>query len=239
MDISGCDVVVVVGKAALLAFLVIASSSNTLALTDSRACPEDIDIFCVAKRPQNLTHSCWVAAGVAPSGSRRSRRDNLSSPGSCHPDHQEPCAHAQWVKRWGCRLVTPHPGTHPEITEAYRANALFDAHRDDPEFGYRFLAEEARQAGEPMARLADLRGQRLMERVWQKRGKNGKAGPPVHNDFVDCDLTAEAPNRLWLSDINEHPTREGKLYLCAIKDAFSNRIVGYCMDSQMKSRSLR
>ena len=34
---------------------------------------------------------------------------------------------------------------------AHRANALFDAHRDDPEFGYRFLADEAREAGEPMA----------------------------------------------------------------------------------------
>jgi hypothetical protein len=28
---------------------------------------------------------------------------------------------------------------------------LFDAHRDDPEFGYRYLVEEARDAGEPMA----------------------------------------------------------------------------------------
>jgi transposase InsO family protein len=41
---------------------------------------------------------------------------------------------------------------------------------------------------------------------------------------------------LWLSDITEHPTREGKLYLCAVKDVFSNRIVGYLMDSRMKSR---
>ena len=35
--------------------------------------------------------------------------------------------------------------------EAYRANALFDAHRDDPEFGYRFLVDEAGDAGQPMA----------------------------------------------------------------------------------------
>lgn len=70
----------------------------------------------------------------------------------------------------------------------------------------------------------------------KKRGKNGKVGPPVHEDPVQQDLTAAAPNQLWLSDITEHRTREGKLYLCAIKDAFSNRIVGYCMDSRMKSR---
>jgi len=33
----------------------------------------------------------------------------------------------------------------------------------------------------------------------------------------------------------EHPTGEGKLYLCAIKDACSGRIVGYSMDSRMKA----
>jgi transposase InsO family protein len=70
----------------------------------------------------------------------------------------------------------------------------------------------------------------------KKRGKNGKAGPPVHDDRVERDFTTDALNQLWLSDIAEHPTREGKLYLCAIKDVFSNRIVGYCLDSRMKSR---
>ena len=43
------------------------------------------------------------------------------------------------------------PLTAAELRAAYRANALFDAHRDDPEFGYRFLVEEAREAGESMA----------------------------------------------------------------------------------------
>jgi hypothetical protein len=41
--------------------------------------------------------------------------------------------------------------THAERAEAYRANVLCDADRDDTEFGYRFLDEEARATGEPMA----------------------------------------------------------------------------------------
>ena len=129
--------------------------------------------------------------------------------------------------------------TDAELVEAYRANALFDAHRDDPEFGYRFLVEEARQAGEVMAERTAWRicsQHRLWSVFGKKRGKNGKVGPPVHDDLVERDFTAEAPNQLWLADITEHPTREGKLYLCAIKDVFSNRIVGYCIDSRMKSR---
>ena len=46
----------------------------------------------------------------------------------------------------------------------------------------------------------------------------------------------QAPNRLWLTDITEHWTGEGKLYLCAVKDVYSNRIVGYSIDSRMKAR---
>jgi transposase InsO family protein len=38
-----------------------------------------------------------------------------------------------------------------------------------------------------------------------------------------------------LTDITEHATGEGKLYLCAIKDVYSNRIVGYSIDSRMKA----
>lgn len=60
------------------------------------------------------------------------------------------------------------------------------------------------------------------------------AARPV--DLVERDFTAEAPNRLWLADITEHRTAEGKLYLCAIKDVFSNRIVGYSISDRMKSR---
>jgi transposase InsO family protein len=41
--------------------------------------------------------------------------------------------------------------------------------------------------------------------------------------------------RIVLTDITEHPTAEGKLYLCAVKDACSKRIVGYSIDSRMKS----
>ena len=132
-----------------------------------------------------------------------------------------------------------NPITDAEVVEAYRANALFDAHRDDPEFGYRYLVEEAREAGEAMAERTAWRicsQHRLWSVFGKKRGKNGKAGPPVHDDLVERDFTALGPNQLWLSDITEHRTDEGKLYLCAIKDVFSNRIVGYSIDSRMKSR---
>ncbi|WP_367404174.1 hypothetical protein [Kocuria marina] len=62
----------------------------------------------------------------------------------------------------------------------------------------------------------------------KKRGKNGKRpGPPIHDDLLKRDFTADDVNELWLTDNTEHRTDEGKLYLCAIKDVFSGRIVGY------------
>ena len=132
-----------------------------------------------------------------------------------------------------------NPVTDAELTAAYRAGALFDGHCDDPEFGYRFLVDEAREAGEPMAARTAWRI--CSDRGWwsafgKKRGKNGKKpGLPVHDDLVKRDFTADAPNRLWLADITEHWTREGKLYVCAIKDVYSNRILGYSIDSRMRS----
>ncbi|WP_307480082.1 IS3 family transposase [Microbacterium trichothecenolyticum] len=134
-----------------------------------------------------------------------------------------------------------NPITNAELVEAFRANALFDAHRDDPEFGHRLLADEARDAGEAMS---DRTAWRITsENGWwsafgkkRARGKGRKAGPPVHDDLVQREFIADAPNRLWLTDITEHHTGEGKLYLCAIKDVFSGKIVGYSIDSRMKSR---
>ncbi|NYT93857.1 DDE-type integrase/transposase/recombinase [Salinispora sp. H7-4] len=68
------------------------------------------------------------------------------------------------------------------------------------------------------------------------RSAFGKPGPSVHDDLVQRDFSADGPNRLWLADITEHHTDEGKLYRCATKDVWSHRIVGYSIDSRMKSR---
>ncbi|MFJ6461447.1 hypothetical protein ACIQM0_10385 [Streptomyces sp. NPDC091387] len=94
-----------------------------------------------------------------------------------------------------CRVLGParqaysrwpaSPVTGSELAEAYRGNVLFDAHRDDPEFGHRFLLDEARAAGEPMAERTAWRICR--DKGWWSafgkrsgRGKKATAGPAVH-----------------------------------------------------------
>lgn len=88
------------------------------------------------------------------------------------------------------------------LAEAHRANALFDAHRDDPEFDYRFLADEARGAGLAMADRTAwriCRDNRWWSVLGKKRSRGKKAGPAVHDDLVRRDFTADGPNRLWLA----------------------------------------
>jgi putative transposase len=128
------------------------------------------------------------------------------------------------------------PVTHRDLDDAYLINAALDIHRDDPAFGHRFITDElpARGITAGVNRVARLCKQ---QRIWsvfaKKRGLTRRAGPPVHDDLVQKVFTAGAANQLWLTDITEHPTAEGKLYLCAIKDVHSGRIVGYSIDSRM------
>jgi len=50
-------------------------------------------------------------------------------------------------------------------------------------------------------------------------------------DLVNRNFLRTQPNLLWVCDITEHATREGKLYCCAVLDAFSRKIVGWSIDT--------
>ena len=129
------------------------------------------------------------------------------------------------------------PDLRADWDDAHLTNAIVDVHGDDPEFGYRFIADELERAGHE---VGEGRVQRLCRehRIWSTTTKKGRRnaktpGPAVHDDLVNRDFSAPAPNVTWLTDITEHPTAEGKLYCCAIKDCFSNRIVGYALADRM------
>jgi len=61
--------------------------------------------------------------------------------------------------------------------------------------------------------------------------KSARVGSVTSLDLVCRDFVSNAPNRLWMTDITEHPTREGKVYCCVVLDAFSRKIVGWSIDS--------
>ena len=143
---------------------------------------------------------------------------------------------AQGFYKWRAR-----PCSDRDLADAHATNVIVDVHGDDPEFGYRFIADELEQRGH---RSCERRVWRLcsQQRVWSSTTKKGRRssgktpGPAVHDDLVRRVFTAPAPDVIWLTDITEHPTLEGKLYCCAIKDVFSNRIVGYSIGDRMTAQ---
>ncbi len=131
------------------------------------------------------------------------------------------------------------PVSEREWSDAHAANAALDAHADDPEFGYRFLADALRGRGLAVSDHQVLKACRLVKvRCCHsiRRGSGKRPGPAVHDDLVRREFRAEKPNQLWLTDISEHWAGDSKLYLCAVKDVFSNRIVGYSIDRRMSSQ---
>jgi len=66
--------------------------------------------------------------------------------------------------------------------------------------------------------------------------KSRRRGPAsdgaAATDLVLRRFAADAPNRLWMTDITEHPTREGKLYCCVVLDAYARSVVGWSIDNQ-------
>jgi putative transposase len=121
--------------------------------------------------------------------------------------------------------------------DAHLLNAIIDVHREDPEFGYRFIADEVHRLGHT---ASENRVQRLCALhkvassiVKGRRGSGKRPGPAVSDDLVQRNFTATRPDEVWLTDITEHGTGNGKVYVCAVKDVCSRRIVGWSISHRM------
>ncbi|HEX2282072.1 MAG TPA: IS3 family transposase, partial [Thermomicrobiales bacterium] len=94
------------------------------------------------------------------------------------------------------------------------------------------------------AELTDAYGQtvnkKLIRAIMGELGISGlparrRSKPsPLHRataeDLVKREFGRQGPNQLWMTDITEHATREGKLYCCVVLDAWSRRVVGWSLD---------
>ena len=63
------------------------------------------------------------------------------------------------------------------------------------------------------------------------RDRNARPAP----DLVERNFVAPGPNRLWVADITYIPTWAGFLYLAVVLDAFSRRIVGWAMETHLRT----
>jgi putative transposase len=78
-----------------------------------------------------------------------------------------------------------------------------------------FLADELERAGHDVGarRVWRLCSQQGLWSVTVRKGRRGAGKSPrpaVHDDHVQRNLTAKEPDRVWVTDITEHPTAEGK-----------------------------
>jgi putative transposase len=87
-------------------------------------------------------------------------------------------------------------------------------------------------------RVARLMRQAGIQGLYRRRRRGCTVRDPHAEpaaDLVNRQFAVEAPNRLWVTDITEHPTAEGRLYCAAVMDAYSRRIVGWSIAEHIRT----
>ncbi len=127
------------------------------------------------------------------------------------------------------------PPSARAIRRAWLADVITEIHaRSRYTYGWRRIRAE----------LADAYGQRVNKKLIRaimaelgicglparRKAKPAPARQATTEDLVRRDFHRDGPNQLWMTDLTEHPTREGKLYCCVVLDAWSRRVVGWSLD---------
>jgi putative transposase len=89
-----------------------------------------------------------------------------------------------------------------------------------------------------LKRIARLMRQTGIQGLSRRRRRGCTVRDPdaqPSSDLVNRNFTVEEPNRLWVTDITEHPTKEGTLYCAAVMDAYSRLIVGWSIAEHMRT----
>jgi hypothetical protein len=149
-----------------------------------------------------------------------------------------------WFYKWHQRPPSPRQGRRAELDEAVRR--VFDA--SGGTYGSPRITAELHAAGWQVSKntvAAVMADQRLIARPKRRRRCLTRADKTARraSDLVGRDFTAPAPNVKWCGDLTEIPTTEGKLYLAAVEDLFSRRLLGFAMsdrhDAELAVASLR
>ena len=75
----------------------------------------------------------------------------------------------------------------------------------------------------------------IMMQPRRVRTTDSRHNLPIAPNLLDRNFTAPAPNRVWLADITYIPTGEGWLYLAAVMDLYSRKIVGWAMRDHLRA----
>jgi putative transposase len=138
---------------------------------------------------------------------------------------------------WERRAPSDRALTDAWLTEKIRA--IHTAHRTV--YGSPRIHADLRLAHD--VRVGRKRVERLMREAQisglqrRKRGRTTVSVPGVRvaDDLVNREFRPDAPNVLWIADVTYLRTWEGWLYLAAVQDAYSRRIVGWAMADHVRA----
>ncbi len=152
------------------------------------------------------------------------------------------CCRVMKVSTSGFYAWRARPVSDRDLADAYLTNTIVDIHRGS-----------RRSYGSPRVH-ADLRlGQSIrcsrkrVERLMRQAGVQGiyrrkgrgctrrDAGATPAEDLVKRQFNVTGPDRLWVMDITEHRTDEGRVYLGVVLDAWSRRVVGWSIADHIRS----
>ncbi len=135
---------------------------------------------------------------------------------------------------WRARVESPSRRQLEDAELLERIEKIRSSHEFAATYGSPRIWLELRRQGvrcgrkriERIMRSNNLQGA-FLRKGW--KGGSTKQNPKytAAPDLVDRDFTASAPNRLWVADLTRIPTGEGVLWLASVRDAFSNRVVGW------------
>ncbi|MGI8664470.1 MAG: IS3 family transposase [Jatrophihabitans sp.] len=134
--------------------------------------------------------------------------------------------------------MAPSRPSARDVADAYLADQIRDIHQASratygaPRVGFELrLGRGVRVGGKRIARLMRILG---LAGVCAARKRRHRPAPAVHEDLVHRRFVADGPDRLWCTDVTEHPTKEGRVYCAAVLDVYSRRIVGWSIADHMR-----
>jgi putative transposase len=141
-----------------------------------------------------------------------------------------PSSYYEWRSR---------PPSQRDVEDAYLIEQIRDVHvKSRQTYGSpRVHAELRLGLGKKIGRK---RVERLMrctgiQGVHRRRWRRGKPSPAVFDDHVKRQFKADAPDRLWFTDITQHRTAEGWVYCAVVLDVFSRRVVGWSIADHLRT----
>lgn len=138
--------------------------------------------------------------------------------------------------KWLRKVPSPRETANAELTQTIKeihawSRGTYGVPRMHPELHDRGI-EVGKNRIARLMREAEIQGVSRRKTIFTtRRDSNARPAP----DLVERNFTAEGPDLLWVSDITYVPTQTTTLYLAVVLDVWSRRIVGWAMESHLRT----